>query len=74
MRVCVLLLEGTNCEEESAAYFRFLGAQAEKVHLKQLTGEAPPEFRRRLSDYDHLFLPGGFANGDNQRAGGVETE
>jgi len=71
VRVCVLLLEGTNCEDESAAYMRFLGAQAEKVHLKQLTGEAPPEFRRQLADYDLLFLPGGFANGDYVRAGAI---
>lgn len=71
VRVCVLLLEGTNCEDESAASFRRLGAQAEKVHLKQLTGESAPEFRRRLSDYDLLFLPGGFANGDYVRAGAI---
>jgi phosphoribosylformylglycinamidine synthase len=71
VRVAVLLLEGTNCEEESAAYFRLLGAQAEKIHLKQLTGEAPPEFRRRLADYDVLMIPGGFANGDYVRAGAI---
>ena len=71
VRVCVLLLEGTNCEDESAAYFRLLGAQAEKVHLKQLTGESPPEVRRRLADYDLLMIPGGFANGDYVRAGAI---
>ena len=71
VRVCVLLLEGTNCEDESAAFFRLLGAKAEKVHLKQLTGESPPEFRRRLGDYDLLMIPGGFANGDYVRAGAI---
>ena len=71
VRVCVLFLEGTNCEDESAAFFRLLGAQAEKVHLKQLTGESPPEFRRRLGDYDVLMIPGGFANGDYVRAGAI---
>ena len=71
VRVAVLLLEGTNCEDESAAYFRLLGAQAEKIHLKQFTGEAPPEFRRRLADYDILMIPGGFANGDYVRAGAI---
>ena len=71
VRVAVLLLEGTNCEDESAAYLQFLGAQAEKVHLKQLTGEAPHEFRRRLSDYDMLLIPSGFANGDYVRAGAI---
>lgn len=71
VRVAVVLLEGTNCEDESVAFFRLLGAQAEKVHLKQLTGESPPEVRRKLSDYDVLFLPGGFANGDYVRAGAI---
>jgi phosphoribosylformylglycinamidine synthase len=71
VRVAVVLLEGTNCEDESVAYMRLLGAQAEKVHLKQLTGESPPEFRRQLSDYDLLFIPGGFANGDYVRAGAI---
>ncbi len=71
VRVCVLHLEGTNCEEESVASFRLLGAQAEKVHLKQITGESPPEFRRRLADYDLLMIPGGFANGDYVRAGAI---
>lgn len=71
VRVAVLFLEGTNCEDESADCLRFLGAQAEKVHLKQLTGEASPEFRRRLSDYNMLVIPGGFANGDYVRAGAI---
>ena len=71
VRVAVLLLEGTNCEEESVRSFRFLGAQAEKIHLKQFTGEAPPEFRRRLADYDVLMIPGGFAAGDYVRAGAI---
>jgi len=71
VRAAVLLIEGTNCEDESADYLRFLGAQAEKVHLKQFTGEAPSEFRRKLSGYDMLVIPGGFANGDYVRAGAI---
>ena len=71
VRVAVLLIEGTNCEEESVRSFRLLGAQAEKIHLKQLTGDAPPEFRRRLADYDVLMIPGGFAAGDYVRAGAI---
>jgi phosphoribosylformylglycinamidine synthase len=71
VRVAVLLIEGTNCEDESAAFMRLLGAQAEKVHLKQLTREAPSELRRRLSDYDILLIPGGFAAGDYVRAGAI---
>jgi len=71
VRVGVLLIEGTNCEDESVAYFRALAAQAEKVHLKQLTGDAPKEMRRRLDDYDVLMIPGGFAAGDYIRAGAI---
>jgi len=71
VRVGVLLIEGTNCEDESVAYFRVLGAQAEKVHLKQLTGDVPPGMRRKLEDYDVLMIPGGFAAGDYIRAGAI---
>jgi len=71
IRVGVLFIEGTNCEDESVAYFRVLGARAEKVHLKQLTGDVPREMRRRLEDYDILMIPGGFAAGDYVRAGTI---
>lgn len=71
IRVGVLYIEGTNCEEESVAYFRHLGAQAEKVHLKQLTGDVSVELRRDVEDYDVLVIPGGFAAGDYVRAGTI---
>ncbi|MDR1404341.1 MAG: phosphoribosylformylglycinamidine synthase subunit PurQ [Candidatus Methanoplasma sp.] len=71
IRVCVLRIEGTNCEDEMADAFRMAGAQAEKVHLKQLTGETFPEMKRNLEDYDILALPGGFAAGDYVRAGAI---
>ena len=71
LRVAVVYIEGTNCEEESVAYFRHLGAQAEKVHLKQLTGDVPPDLRRRLDAFDILMIPGGFASGDYVRAGAI---
>ncbi len=71
IRVAVVYIEGTNCEDESVAYFRHLGAQAEKVHLKQLTRDAPAELRRDLADYDVLMIPGGFAAGDYVRAGTI---
>jgi phosphoribosylformylglycinamidine synthase subunit PurQ / glutaminase len=71
IRVAVLLIEGTNCEDESVAFFRHLGAQAEKVHLKQLTGDVPAELRRTLDDFDILMIPGGFAAGDYVRAGAI---
>src|SRR2546430_17058594 len=69
IRVAVVYIEGTNCEDESVAYFRHLGAEAEKVHLKQLTGDAPADLRRDLDDSDILMIPGGFAAGGYGRAG-----
>ena len=39
IRVGVLRIEGTNCEDESALAFSSLGCNTEKVHLKQLIGE-----------------------------------
>lgn len=71
IRVGVVYIEGTNCEEESVAYFQHLHARAEKVHLKQFTGDVPPELRRALHDFDILMVPGGFAAGDYVRAGAI---
>ena len=71
VRVCVMRIEGTNAEDEMADAFAAVGARAEKVHLKQLTGQSS-EFRRRsLEDYDVLVFPGGFSAGDYVRAGAL---
>ncbi len=72
VRVCVLRIEGTNCEEEMYLAFKRLGTRPEKVHLKQLTGtDVTSEEMRALSDYHILALPGGFAAGDYVRAGAI---
>jgi phosphoribosylformylglycinamidine synthase subunit PurQ / glutaminase len=71
IRVCVLRIEGTNCEQEAYDAFKLLGASPEKVHLKQLTGQAPEEMRRDLDDYHILMFPGGFSAGDYVRAGAI---
>ncbi|HUV61475.1 MAG TPA: phosphoribosylformylglycinamidine synthase subunit PurQ [Thermoplasmata archaeon] len=71
-KVCVLRIEGTNCEEESYQCFKRLGAKPEKVHLKQLTGtDITSDEKRSLSDYQLLVLPGGFSAGDYVRAGAI---
>ena len=70
VRVCVLRIEGTNCEEESFHAFNRLGADAEFVHLKQLEGRKGPD-ARSLEDYHILFVPGGFSAGDYVRAGAI---
>ena len=72
IRVCVLRIEGTNCEEESYLAFRRLGTKPEKVHLKQLIGmDVSHEEKRSLSDYHVLVIPGGFSSGDYVRAGAI---
>lgn len=71
VRVCVLRIEGTNCEEETARAFREVGASPEKVHLKQLLHQCPKDMARDLSSYDILALPGGFSAGDYVRAGAI---
>ena len=71
VRVCVVRIEGTNCEDEMAYAFRSVGAQAEEVHLKQLIKQAPAGMCRDLEDYDVLAFPGGFSAGDYVRAGAI---
>jgi phosphoribosylformylglycinamidine synthase I len=72
VRVCVLRIEGTNCEEESYLALKRLGTKPEKVHLKQLTGtDVSNEEKRSLSEYQILVLPGGFSAGDYVRAGAI---
>ncbi|HNX47942.1 MAG TPA: phosphoribosylformylglycinamidine synthase subunit PurQ [Methanomassiliicoccales archaeon] len=71
VKVCVLRIEGTNCEDEAAQAFASVGASPEKVHLKQLLGQCPSDLRRDLGSYDILMLPGGFSAGDYVRAGAI---
>ncbi len=72
IRWAVLRIEGTNSEDESAQCMRDVGVQAEIVHLKQLTGDdVNRDERRKLSDFDGLWIAGGFSAGDYIRAGAI---
>ncbi len=64
--VLVLTGLGLNCEAETAAAFRLVGAAPELVHLLDLL-----DGRRRLADYRIAAFPGGFAFGDHLGAGFV---
>lgn len=76
-KICILQVEGTNCEYETFLAFTRLGAAAEIVHLKQLIeaeevgAKAEEREQRRLKDYDALVIPGGFSSGDYIRAGAI---
>jgi phosphoribosylformylglycinamidine synthase len=72
LAIALLSIEGTNCDDELREALTNLGARPEIVHLKQLEGrDVTPEARRRLSDYQGLFVPGGFSAGDYVRAGAI---
>lgn len=73
INACVLRIEGTNCEDETARAFQQLGVNAEIVHLKQLikSPDISGELHRNLYDYQILMFPGGFSSGDYVRAGAI---
>lgn len=72
IKIAVLRIEGTNCEEESYLAFKKLGADAEKVHLKQLLDmDVTEEEKRDLKDFHIVMIPGGFSAGDYIRAGAI---
>lgn len=72
IKVCILRIEGTNCEQEMYYSFKRLGANPEFVHLKQLIGtDVKKTEKRNLFDYQILMLPGGFSSGDYIRAGAI---
>ncbi|MCS7144517.1 MAG: phosphoribosylformylglycinamidine synthase subunit PurQ [Archaeoglobaceae archaeon] len=72
IKVAVLRIEGTNCEEETANAFRNFGIQAELVHLKQFYSDMIRyEEQRSIFDYHCIVFPGGFSAGDYVRAGAI---
>ncbi len=72
IRVAVLRIEGTNCEQESLDSFKRLETQPEFVHLKQLLHiDCNSEEKRSLFDFDCIMIPGGFSAGDYIRAGAI---
>ena len=72
IKIAILRIEGTNCEQESYDSFKRLGASPEFVHLKQLLHiDSSKDEIRDLSDYQCLMIPGGFSAGDYIRAGAI---
>ena len=72
IRVAVLRIEGTNCEQESLDAFKRLGASPEFVHLKQLLHiDCTNDEKRDVFDYQCLMIPGGFSAGDYIRGGAI---
>ncbi|MEM0351138.1 MAG: phosphoribosylformylglycinamidine synthase I, partial [Archaeoglobaceae archaeon] len=72
IRVAIIRIEGTNCEEETALAFKSLGVEAEIVHLKQFYSDMIRfEDQRSIFDYNCIVFPGGFSAGDYVRAGAI---
>lgn len=72
IKVGVLRIEGTNCEQESYEAFKKLGTAPEFLHLKQLLNmDCSDDERRDIFDYQCIMIPGGFSAGDYIRAGAI---
>jgi phosphoribosylformylglycinamidine synthase len=72
VKVCIMRMEGTNCEQETFEAFKRLGASPEFVHIKQLEGrDTYAGEKRSLEDFQILMFPGGFSAGDYIRAGAI---
>jgi len=72
IRVAILRIEGTNCEQESFDAFHNLGTKPEFVHLKQLLHiDCNKDEKLDISDFHCVMIPGGFSAGDYIRAGAI---
>jgi len=72
IKIAVLRIEGTNCEQESYDAFKRLGTSPEFVHLKQfLHIDCTKGEKRNILEYQCLMIPGGFSAGDYIRAGAI---
>ncbi|MCE8425869.1 MAG: phosphoribosylformylglycinamidine synthase I [Candidatus Methanoperedens sp.] len=65
-KVLVLTGYGINCDIETQHAFRVAGADADRVHLKDLI-----DGTKKLSEYHILAFPGGFSFGDDIASGKV---
>ncbi len=65
-KVIVLRTAGTNCDRETAFAFESAGAEADLVHINEVTRRAGS-----LQDYQILVLPGGFTYGDDIASGKI---
>jgi len=72
IKIGIIRIEGTNCEQESFEAFKRLGTKPEFVHIKQLLHmDSSKDEQRDISDFHCLMIPGGFSSGDYIRAGAI---
>lgn len=65
-KVLVLKTDGTNCDGEAMHAFNRSNGNPNLVHVNELRWK-----EKKLSDYQILYIPGGFSYGDNVRSGKV---
>lgn len=65
-KVCILRTDGTNCDEELFYAFEKFGGVPEYIHVNHLRAKD-----KKLSDFQILALPGGFAYGDDIASGKI---
>lgn len=63
--ICIVRVEGTNCDAETKAVLDELGVKSEIIHLNKLMRS------KDLLNYDALIIPGGFSFGSHVRAGAI---
>ncbi len=64
LKAGILRMEGTNNEEEAFYSLKRSGFNSQYIHVSEIG-------KKRLEDYDLLFIPGGFSAGDYIRAGSI---
>ncbi|MBI3282739.1 phosphoribosylformylglycinamidine synthase I [Candidatus Curtissbacteria bacterium] len=65
-KVCVLRVDGINCDEELFYAFGKYGGAPEYVHVNELRDKS-----KKLKDFQILAIPGGFAYGDDVVSGKI---
>jgi|Deesub1362A_J573_1020465.scaffolds.fasta_scaffold05265_2 phosphoribosylformylglycinamidine synthase len=68
-KALVLTGFGLNCDWETAHVLELAGAEAERVHISELTGTARRPPSRTLEPFHILVFDGGFSWGDDHGAG-----
>ncbi len=66
VRAAVLWGYGINCDAETMHGLEVAGAIPERIHINELISG-----KKKLSEYDMMFLPGGFSFGDDIASGKV---
>ena len=68
LKAIVIKTAGTNCDYESVHALKYVGFEVDLVHINELIRK-----EKKVSDYNFVMFPGGFADGDYLGASKVLT-